>query len=79
MAKLTLDFSGRKGKEVFEELRATFRAKCKENVDLEVLVDDEECVRKVQTFSKMTGCKVSFARRAGGFTICVSGDACKCV
>jgi len=79
MGPILLDFSGMKGKKVFESLRDTIRSRCKEEVDVEVLVDDDECVAKVQTFSKMTGCQVSYSPRDTGYTIRIRGSACKCV
>ena len=79
MEQIILDFSGKKGKQVFEELRETIRSRCKKTVNVEVLVDDEECVRKVKTFAKMTGCKVAWSKREGGYLLNITGDACKCV
>lgn len=78
MERITLDFTGKKGKEVFEELRETIRSRCKESINIEVLVDNEDCVRKVEAFSKMTGCKVSWTGREKGYLVCVTGDTCKC-
>ena len=74
-----LEFPAMKGKKVFEQLRDTIRGLCKKTVNVEVLVDDDECVRKVKTFSKMTGCTVSFEPRGDQFLIRITGEACKCV
>jgi len=79
MAKVHLDFLGVKGRDVFELLRDTIRMRCKEKIDVEVLVDNPECVLKVQTFSKMTNCKVKSEPCPEGFRISIKGDACKCV
>ena len=79
LEQFTLDFTGKKGKVVFEELRENIRSRCKESINIEVLVDDEECVRKVQAFSKMTGCKVAWTEREKGYLVHITGNSCKCV
>ncbi len=80
MGVLHLDFAGMKGPRVFEQLRDTIRSRCKKVVNVEVLVDDDECVRKVRAFSSMTGCKVDWQElQDGRYLIRITGDACKCV
>ncbi len=79
MEPIVLDFTGMKGKKVFETLRDTIRTRCKDQVNVEVLVDDDECVGKVRSFSKMTGCQVTYTPRGTGYTIRISGSACKCI
>ena len=78
MEQLTLDFSGMKGPAVFEKLRDSLRTHCKETVNVKVLVDDGECVTKVNAFSKMTGCQVSVEPRGSGYTLFITGSSCKC-
>jgi len=79
MARVKLDFTGMQGRDVFERLRETIRERCKEDVDVEVLVDNPECVLRVQTYSKMTNCRVEAEPCPEGFRISITGSACKCV
>jgi len=80
MASIELDFRNVKEKAMFRELRDTIRQYCKQDIDIEALVDTPETTLRVLTFARMSNCKVRCEPcPEGHYKIYLSGSAWRCV
>lgn len=63
-------------KELFQKLKQILASKLGEDVFIEILIQNQRDVKKIQSFAALSGCQTSVEKKEGYFIVQITGSPC---
>jgi hypothetical protein len=73
---MNIDARGLDPKELFQTLKEILASKLGEEVFIEILIQKQSDVKKIQSFAALSGCQTSAEEKEGFFIVRITGSPC---